>query len=824
MAVVTPVLHRRRPASGVTQFGPALITIVLGATMTLATVQSIIASNWARGLQVLLMVAVGGILVGAGFAQARWLPKWLAHSLSIVLGVVWAVNRIGPLLGDALPTWKDQATEILIRAIILMRILANGGTGEDLLLFITVLALLAWALSYATMWMLIRRGWSWSPLILNALILLVNLTHASPKPPAILFYLFAGASLLLLVHQSYLHRANTWTAAMIEVPDLLGWRFILSGTMVVAVLLTFTTLLPTRITSAQVAHVWQRMREPWLNIQNRWDKAFSNINAPANAGGGGFFGGRALNLGGARSLGNELVMEVRSVDGEDKPYFDYWRATAYDRYVGDFGPGGLSWSDTTGQVAAATLGLSQEERARTPIEAGKSMSQLDIVARSVVTQTYTLRQSFPQATLFAATQPISVSVPIQVKHSFITVDGKTVANYTDTSLFSAQSSGVRTGMEYTVESLVSAANKQDLRQAPIEYAPWVQRYLQLPEGNQLDRVKARAQEIAGGASNPYDKAEAIQTFLRSFPYDEKIPFPPEDRDRVDWFLFDLKRGYCDYFASAMAIMLRSQGVPARLVSGYAGGEFNSEKGLYEVRQNVAHTWVEVYFPGYGWQRFEPTPASYTTLPERPETPASEGGQGDASSDAQSPLFMGRQMSLEELERRLAETEGNISDPEQVKRLIAEQEARERRVALIRGGAIGGSVIALALFAVFFLRRPSGAGAASLAYARTLRVARWAGLGPKESITPHEFAVQFAEHMPAQRAPLVDIASADTRERYSAPTERRAHAGTVEKAWEQLRWPLLGTLLTRWAGMGRRARSRSDERRAGRRRAGNRKRR
>ncbi len=792
--------------------------------MTLATIQSIVASNWARGLQVLLLVALGGIVVGAGFAQARWLPRSLAHSLSVVLGLVWGVNRIGPLLGDALPTWKDQATEILIRAIILTRILANGGTGEDLLLFITVLALLTWALSYATMWMLIRRGWSWSPVILNALVLLVNLTYASPKPPAILFYLFTGASLLLLVHQSYLHRAQTWTAAMIEVPDLLGWRFVASGAMVVAVLLTATTLLPTRITSAQVAHVWQRVREPWQNIQNRWDKAFSNINAPANAGGGGFFGGRALNLGGARSLGTDLVMEVKSVDRDNKPFFEYWRATAYDRYVGDFGPGGLSWSDTTGQVAAATLGLSQEERARTPLEANKGMSQLDTVERGVITQTYTLRQNFPQATLFAATQPVTVSVPVLVKHSFITVDGQTVANYTDTSLFSAQGGGMRSGMEYTVESLVSVADKQSLRQVPQQYAPWVQRYLQLPEGNQLDRVKAKAQEIAGAATNAYDKAEAIQNFLRSFPYDEKIPFPPEDRDRVDWFVFDLQRGYCDYFASAMAVMLRSQGVPARLVSGYAGGQFNSEKGLYEVRQNVAHTWVEAYFPGYGWQRFEPTPASYTTLPQRPETPTTDGTPGDPNSDPNSELFNGRQMSLEELERRLAESEGNASNPDRIKELIAEQEAAARRATLVRTGTIGGGMLALAAALFFFLRRPSGIAAAALAYSRIVRIARLAGLGPKESTTPREFALQLAEHMPAQRAPLTEIATAYTRERYSAQTNQRVQPETVDHAWQQVRWPLLNTLLSRWVGMSRRERRQPEERPRSRRRSNNRARR
>lgn len=778
--------------------------------MTLATVQSIVASNWARGLQVLIGVTLGGILVGGLFAQVRGLPGWLAHTLSAVLGVAWAISRLGPLLGAALPTWKDQATELLIRVIILGRVLANGGTGEDLLLFITVLALVSWMLGYATVWMLIRRGWAWWPVILNALVMLINLTYASPKPPVGLFYVFAGAALLLLVHQNYLARSRVWSSALIEFPDLLGWRFVASGTLVVLALLSVTALLPTRITSAQVASLWQRVREPWQNIQNRWDKAFSNINAPANAAGT-VFGGRSLNLSGARSLGTGLVMEVQSTGPDGQPYFDYWRATAYDRYVGT--PSGeesdaRTWSDTTGQIAAATLGLRQEEQARTPLDAGEPLSQIDTVDRATITQTITLRQSFPQPTLFAATQPISVSIPVRVKHTFLEIEGQSVANYTDMTMFSAQSSSVRSGLSYTVRSSVSAADKQSLRSAPTSYPGWAERYLQLPEGDDLNRVKAKAQEVAGAAANPYDKAEAIQNYLRTFPYDEKIPFPPEDRDRVDWFLFDLQRGYCDYFASAMALMLRSQDVPARIVSGYAGGQFNAEKGIYEVRQNVAHTWVEAYFPGYGWQRFEPTPASYTDVPNRPEAPA-EDGAGTNEDSAGEQEFPGREIDLEALERRLAELEGDNSDPEQVRAEIEANAAAERRATWTRRGLIGGGVLALGLAALAFYRRPRGIGPAAMAYSRALFFARWAGLGPKESTTPREFALQMAEHLPSQRQPLTEIATAYTRERYS--DEKNARESTVDAAWQQLRWPLVSTVLTRWASLGRSAARRGGKR-------------
>jgi transglutaminase-like putative cysteine protease len=802
MAVATRAFPNRRRSFSAEQLGPTAATVLLGAAMTLATVQSIVASNWARGLGVLLSVALGGLVVGAGFALVRGLPNWLAHTLAACLGIVWSVERIGPLLGPALPTWKDQATELLIRTIILGRVLTSGSNGEDLLLFIAVLALLSWLLGYATMWMLLRLRWAWLPMLLNAVVLLINLTYASPKPPAVLFYIFTGASLLLLVHQSYQSRSRTWSAALIDVPDLLGWRFVASGALVVVTLLGLTALMPTRITSAQIAHVWQRVREPWLAVQSRWDKAFSNINAPANAVGGGF-AGRSLDLSGARMLGTNLVMEVKSVDGEGQPKFEYWRATAYDRYTGNldaqgsFDADGRSWSDTTGQVAAAALGVRQEEQARTPIDAGEELALVDVNEREHVTQTITLRQNLTQPTLFAASQPISVSIPVRFKHSFIMVDGKLVPNYVDTSLFTAQSGNLRSGLSYSVVSLISNADKQSLREAPTQYASWVQRYLQLPSGSALDRVKAKAQEVAGSATNPYDKAEQIQNYLRTLPYEERIPSPPEDRDRIDWFLFDLQRGYCDYFASAMAVMLRSQGVPARIVSGYAGGEYNAETGLYEVRQNVAHTWVEVYFPTYGWQRFEPTPASYTTPPERPERAATGESTGEDAIDPAAGGSNRRNIDLDAIERRLAELEGESVDPERIRQILAAQNAQIQRETWTRRGLIASGVGLVGLVALAFLRRPRGVGPATLAYGRMLSIARWGGLGPRESVTPQEFATQLAEHLPAHRRPLDELAGAYTRERYSG--SKLTNQSAVEGAWRRVRWPLVSTVVGRLIG-------------------------
>lgn len=788
-------LTRRQRAHWTVYLAPFVLTAILGVAMTFSVVQSIVRSNWTNfGLPVMTTIALGGLAVGAIFGRLRWLPASLAHLLATVLGVAWVVNRVGPLLGAGLPTWRDQATEIVIRSIILGRVVSSGGTGDDLLLFITVLGALGYGLGYATLWLLLRRGWAWWVVLLNATVLLINLTYASPKPPAGYFFVFVGAALLILVHQSFQSRATSWDAALLEYPDLLGWRVVGSGATVVVLLVLFTTLLPTRITSAQVAHVWQRVRDPWQNVQQRWDRTFSTINAPANAVVGGF-ANRSLTLSGARNLGTALVMEVESES------FEYWRATAYDRYDGS-----LSWLNTTGDLARATLGLSTADRARTPLSAAAEMPLLDTLGRKVLTQTFTLSQNISVSTLFAATQPISLTVPALVEHTYLPGgSGAPVPNFGDTSAFVAQQP-LRSGASYSVTSLVSDVDKTSLRNAPTTYDTWVERYLQLPQ-SLPQRVRDEAQRIvaAAGAQNPYDVAEAIQASLRTLPYDEKIPFPPEQRDGVDYFLFDLRRGYCDYFAAAMVVLLRSEGVPARLVSGYAGGVLNEETGRYEVRQNVAHTWPEVYFPGYGWHRFEPTPASYTAVPERAETPeqqaAGEQGEDLAGAGALDGADLGEQY-LDEIERAYrdrANADFNIGAVQEAIRL---REAAERRRAVFRGVAVAAGLGGLLLIVLAFIRRAQQFGPAAHVYDRVLRLATWAGVSTEASRTPHEIAARIAERLPDRRAPLHTVASAYTRERYAPdPT---ADPSEVEPAWRALRWPLAGAFLGRFFSPAARA--------------------
>lgn len=136
----------------------------------------------------------------------------------------------------------------------------------------------------------------------------------------------------------------------------------------------------------------------------------------------------------------------------------------------------------------------------------------------------------------------------------------------------------------------------------------VETALQLPE-TLPNRVHELAQEITEGHETNFDKAIAIERYFATdgFEYQtNNIPVPREGQDYVDQFLFETRRGYCDNFSTAMVVLLRSVGVPARWAKGFTAGEEIDGPDLYEVRQDNAHSWVEVYFEGSGWVPFEPT--------------------------------------------------------------------------------------------------------------------------------------------------------------------------------------------------------------------------
>lgn len=172
---------------------------------------------------------------------------------------------------------------------------------------------------------------------------------------------------------------------------------------------------------------------------------------------------------------------------------------------------------------------------------------------------------------------------------------------------------IPSGTTYSVISEVPSASPAELRTADTDYPQEIEeKYTQLPPED-LRRTRELAQRLTRDTDNPYDAMMAMTEHLRNnYAYDLSIPPQQQKMDSVEYFLFEEQRGYCEQFGSSLAVMARSLGLPARLATGYTSGEYNPFTGLYEIKASDAHAWVEVYFPGHGWQTFDPTPGFDST--------------------------------------------------------------------------------------------------------------------------------------------------------------------------------------------------------------------
>ncbi len=275
------------------------------------------------------------------------------------------------------------------------------------------------------------------------------------------------------------------------------------------------------------------------------------------------------------------------------------------------------------------------------------------------------------------------------------------------------------GMIYTVVSRPLEATPEQLRRAGTAYPPFIlERYLQLPP-TLPPRVAALARRITEGAATPYDAVAAVNRYLwREYRYDLTIGPQRRPGDAVDYFLFEERRGYCEQFASAMAVLLRAAGIPARLVTGYTPGTVHPLTGLLEVRNSDAHAWVEVFFPGVGWVEFEPTPS----FPD----PAALG-------DPAVPRW-GWQGFARYLGARLA----TVTPPAWAAALLP-----AAGQAISRAAAVGVAVV-VALLLVRSRRGPGQVPADPVleAYGQMLRLLARRGLCRKAAETPREFAARI----------------------------------------------------------------------------------
>jgi transglutaminase-like putative cysteine protease len=291
----------------------------------------------------------------------------------------------------------------------------------------------------------------------------------------------------------------------------------------------------------------------------------------------GYFGfGTTLDLRMRGVLDDGLVMRVRATRAYN------WRGLVFDTYTG------TGW-----EIADARL--TQIDAGGPPLAVTRRLDESVgyAVRHERVVQTFFIEQEQPN---------VVFAVPL-AELLYLAADRVYIDRYGSIRLPGT----LRPGDVYSVVSRAWAPNAERLRAARGPIPGFIaERYLTLPRIP--ERVRALARRLTDGQPTQFDQVLAVNRFLwTAYRYDLSIPPQRWPGDAVDYFLFVERRGYCEQFASAMAVMLRAVGIPARVVTGYAPGTLNLVTGLLEVRNSDAHAWVEIYFPGLGWVEFEPTP-------------------------------------------------------------------------------------------------------------------------------------------------------------------------------------------------------------------------
>ncbi len=566
--------------------------LVLIWSMLIIASMAVLQADFTDGLHILPFAATIALVLGWLLARSTFTDRTV-HIYAFIYGLFFVFF----LVGTTLPyegLWQSRVLDLLGRQFDWLRKAVGGGISRDSIIFVIQTTAVFWLLGHLSAWYTFRKPYVWRVVIPTGMVLLSVVYYYNGPRPLLLYMAIYAVLALIFVAVTYLTaEEKDWQADSVRYDRAIQFDFVRAGLLAALLILFVAWSLPALPASASFNEVFAGTNTPWRSFQDTWTRLFSSLRSYEVGADDPYLD--TLVLGGPRTVGNTLVMDIQ-VDKEP-PYGAYWQAVVYDTYV----DGG--WYVTESD---------SDEMIHYPEDG--SLNLPFVASRTVITQTVT--NYLPNSSfIYAAPEVLTVDRPVMVNATF-DPSGRMLI----TSLRSRYI--LRQGDRYQVMSRVSLADATDLRQAGTDYPDWIRRrYLQLPS-TITPRTIELAKELTIEHSNPYDKAIAVRDYLRTnINYNDQIKAAPDGAEPVDYVVFDLKEGYCTYYASAMAVMLRSQGIPARLVSGYALGEHDKPSMTYRVRAANAHTWVEVYFPEYGWIHFEPTQS--VPIVERP-TPGANG--------------------------------------------------------------------------------------------------------------------------------------------------------------------------------------------------------
>jgi transglutaminase-like putative cysteine protease len=520
---------------------------------------SIEQAKWIEPQPYFTMVLFFAIVL-TGLLTAVHLKWWALHPAMIVVGalvVLWQGAMI-------LPSGSGMGKLFAIFSAWL-----GGGAGlqesDGKIIFGTLLVVLTWLTGYLATWALLHRNNAWAAVSTGLVILIINLSNLPGKNFLFLVFFLIAAVLLLLQTNVIRQQTVSGNKTRYSGKSLFYLALSLCGFTVLAFSISWVMPQP-RLSALQNAIAsnmpWKdSVQDSGFNILNSVPSK-KNVSTAAKL--------QDLTFGTFWNMGDDIKYTVIS------PQPAYWQVNVYDEYTSD------KWVSNGGTEEPVEKKMGWEDEPDIP---GKTRIEYEITP-NLSTDVVLFTGEF-----------ISADMPVIIRRG---VNGEIT--------------GVRSprvlspGETYSVRVYVADNSENALSTASTDYPEEIKAaYLQLPAGFS-PRVKALSDNLTQNVAGAYGKITAIDTYLAGIPYSREVVPLPAGADAVEDFLFTQQKGFCIHFASAMTVMLRAEGIPARMAVGYLPGNPGKKSNIYLLRDKHFHAWTQVYFPGYGWIDFEPTPA------------------------------------------------------------------------------------------------------------------------------------------------------------------------------------------------------------------------
>jgi transglutaminase-like putative cysteine protease len=738
------------------------ITLVLVALLGVSVAWSLDDAALVLGARdatdLLPWLTLGGVAAGFVGARAGW-GRLLAHLLGALFAALIVPILVGAVLDvDASPAGKYQAAagsaldavlDFAVRGLPVTR-----ETGHYLL----VLGFLCWANGQFAASAVFRQGRPIGPIIVLGTVLVANMSATSHDQIWFLV-LFTVAALLLLTRLHALDERATWIRRRIGDPATVGSLYLRGGSVFIAIAIFGSLALTATARSAPLAGFWDDARPALVEVSQWLQRIIPAAPDSRSLGVPSF--GQQVTIGGLWSTSADPALEIFRTPGDDRAF--YWRATAYDTFTM------TGWANTspTSVDRPADAPILDDTRDAIPESAARTPESFRIVPSQGL---------FKVA--FSPIDPLSIN-----RDTTLNLSGE--AGY-------FQSIGIGARETYTVSAGVQdladvegGLTRNRLRAAGQGYpAEVVARYTKLPDGAMGPAATAlladiRASVKASSPNTPYDLAAGIVSELHKPKYQYKtdvLRVCDADPSIVECFA-KYKQGYCEHYASTMTVLLRAAGVPARLVEGFLPGKLDVATGREVVLTSSAHAWVEVFFPGIGWYKFDPTGNGLDQTED-----LIEGEVVPIATPAPLPTFtfsspdrdFGDELGSRRPTTGAGSTGGNTP-----------------------GGAapfiVNSIVLLVAVIGAAFLawrRGPRSASTPEGVYASVTALARRFGFGPRPTQTAFEYATALGDVLPTVRPELQTVASAKVEVAYGRRELGDDRLRSLRESYRKLRIGLL----------------------------------